>query len=455
MPPQDLAEIARMELARRALLNAPPPPPEEPVSRGEPVTAALTSAQNFMERFVQDPVAGAIQGAASLPFNVRDLISRARGQEPGPRPTWLTPQTTGQKAGFVGEQIGEFFLGGGLIRKIPGVARALMGSRLPNVAARTGVEALTSAGVTGVQTGGDVRAAGLSAAIDAGFTAAFGAFAPIMRRGSQKAMAVATGFNAQDVAHGFDLDNIFKHNLQGTVRGMAKKAEALRIDLGGQLERAVAQHGDIDIDVLDLFNEAVTEVQGLGSRYAVQKAKLPIAEKALLEIIGNEAPNGVLGLVDAQGFKQAIGELGAWATGSGNAAIEASAIETLANTYYRKLREALEVGAPEVIKINKALSEVIPIEKALIRQLPADLKKQLFELGELILISGSLGFASQTESPTLSGLATGTAGLLFLNRMMRSPTGGRGMRALSEPGLGPTVGRVTAGGVTAGANLEQ
>ena len=413
----------------------------------DPATAALEYVRSKLggaAKFTVDPIVGAMKGVGSTSFGIRQMAERAIGREPSERPSFLDPKTTGEEAGFLTEQIGEFFFPSSAAARVPKVARRMSGPSLKAVGTNVAVEGIGGGAVSLAQTGGDTQAAALDAGIDAAFTATFGALGPLLRRGSRKAINAAISPSGTDFKHGFEADNIFKHQLQaGSVKSMRKKAEAARVALGKELRAAVAVYGDVQVDVVELLSKAVADLQGAGAEFAVQKAGLPFAAEQLLKIVEAQAPSGIMGLVDAQGLKRAVGELGAWA--EGNNAIENKAIEELANRFFSQLRNAVVSTAPSVERINQALSEIIPLEQALIRRLPSEEKARIFELGELVVMSGGLGAAF--GSGEFGSVATGTAGLLMLNRMMRSPTGGRLLRVGAEgaPGTGRVLGRTAAG----------
>ena len=412
--------------------------------RGAPAGTATMPEPPRWATFPREVTIGAGKGIASTMLGVSRMVGAvpedARLEHLGIQP----PETTAEKVGFGAEQIGEFFVPGATAGKIPKVAALLGKSGKAGMGIRAGSEAVGAGTVSMAQSGGDIKLASLDAAIDASFTAAFGAFTPLLKHGARKAMNATISPGRTDFAQGFDVDTIFKYKLQaGSVAKMTRKVNKELSRLAGELKAAIAKHGNVEVDVIDLLDDAVKEIRGKGTRFAFQITDLPAAEKRMLDVLQVSTPTGKMGLLDAQGLKQAVGEMGAFA--ENNPAIELRSLELLANTYYQKLRKALEVGAPEVKKINQSLSEIIPINDALIRRLPAAEKARLFELGELVVLSG--GAEVLMGGGSAGRVATGTAGLLLLNRMMRSPTGGRVMHAAGRgaASTGMAVGRTAAG----------
>ena len=361
------------------------------------------------------------------------------------------PEGSAQNTGFAAEQIGEFFVPSAAAARVPRIAAMIARGGKAGLAARTAVEGAGAFGVSGVQTGGDIEAASLGGAIDAGFTAAFGAASPLILKFSRKAMTTAISPSVTDIKHGFRVGNVFKHNLQGSIPQMAQKTKAKIGELAGQLQSAVAKHGDVEIDALNLLQESSEAVRRGGAKNFGKLSDLQAAETKFIDELAQIAPSGKVGLVEAQKLKQAVGEMGAFADGVST--LEMRALENLANEFYSKIRIAVEAGAPEVRAINKALSEVIPINAALIRRLPAHERKRFLELGDMIVISGATG-AIMSGSPIIQA-GGGVAGLLMLSRMTHSAKGSQLLNAAGQglPAAGRTLGRTAA--AIAGENSER
>lgn len=128
-----------------------------------------------LKKAIADPLIGAAKGLGSTVYGAGELASKIPGvphlaelfgADPelarfeGGKPEELEPSNTGQRIGFVGEQIAESFLPGGLVDD---AVRATKGQ---STARRIGDamwrEAASSAGTSMVQTGGDVGASMLA-----------------------------------------------------------------------------------------------------------------------------------------------------------------------------------------------------------------------------------------------------------------------------------------------------
>lgn len=153
---------------------------------GAPKTWAdkIASGNQYLDDYTRVPadlLEGAVSGIAQTVFNGGDLIRRGLGMEriinnPDVKQAMHTPDSFAGAAGHMIEQGAEFIAPVGMATK------AVKGAPL---AARLATEAATAAGVTGVQTGGDVAAMAQTAAT-VGALGAIGAGARAGYRGLLK-----------------------------------------------------------------------------------------------------------------------------------------------------------------------------------------------------------------------------------------------------------------------------
>src|SRR5207247_2241037 len=104
------------------------------------------------------------------------------------------------------------------------------------------------------------------------------------------------------------------------------------------------------------------QIKNAGSMEAVQNAITKLEGEA-------QSLGGHVSVDEAQTLKRAVGVKGAWAYGKSDAD---SALETVANVYTKRLREAIENATPNtaVKTINDQLGELMPVERAIIRRMP-------------------------------------------------------------------------------------
>jgi hypothetical protein len=439
----------------------------------DPATAALTKVRERLgdaAPFTVDPVVGAAKGVGSTAFGMRQVLERLRGFEPpgqiftpgedpglveagvrpkfqlaeaSERPSFLDPKTPGEKAGFFTERIGEFFVPHLAMKRVSILANLLRRPGLPGFISRVAAEGAGAGAVTAAQTGGDAQLAALNASMDAGVTASFGVLGTLTKPASRRVMRTAFGAVSKKIRDkGFDIENIFKYDLQGGFQSMLNRVDAKLKTLRSDLQAAIAREGDTQVDVLTLLEEAVEEVRAGGPKNFGKISDLEKAQDFFLEelISPTVAPDGLTGLVDTQDLKIAVGTFGSFVKGERKADLLAK--EELANEFYAKLRDAIVVASPDVKKINQAFSDLIPIEAALFDRVPKSQRSQLLQLGDLVLISGAAS-AAASGNPAAQ-LGASVAGLLLAVRAIRSPRFAAFLSRTNEA-AGATLGRVLAG----------
>jgi len=144
-----------------------------------------------------DVLRGVAKGAGSTLAHTLDIVPRMAGT---PRvldrpevQSMITPTNPWENIGYGAEQMGEFMVPGGLVRRgaqaVEAATAGARGSTLLNLATRSGLEGMASGGVAGLQTSGDQKAMEQAALIGAGVTAALGAASsaiPAAGRGFEK-----------------------------------------------------------------------------------------------------------------------------------------------------------------------------------------------------------------------------------------------------------------------------
>ena len=338
-------------------------------------------------------------------------------------PELTTPKTTGEKLGFAGEQIAEYFVPASRFAKAGQVVeKGLAGAtKVPRfltntarLATRSGLGAAEVGGVTAVQTGGDKEQIEKSMLLGGGI--------PIVGMGirglagplSRKIENVLVKPTQTDLKGGFKANTIFKYNLGGTLKQTAEKTHSLISSLSNELKSNLAAQ-KTKIPVGQLLSETRKELVGnkvstFGSNLAIRNAFNKFQKE--LKLISK---NGVVDIADAQQLKRSVGKLGAWLRGARDP--ESNATEKVANTLYTKLRIAIENKSPkEVASINAKLSELIPVENAVTRRLTVAERNSLLSLGDIVAaVPGAVNPANWW--------------IFVLNRVLQS---GRTAKALSK-----------------------
>lgn len=235
-----------------------------------------------------------------------------------------------------------------------------------------------------------------------------------------------------DIQDGFNLNTIKQYNLGGSLNTSLEKTQNLLNDFSTQLKNKLGE-SSTKIDLKNVFNDTAKELtdssklKGFGANTKVANTIDQL--KGEVNLVN---PEGGLSIPDAQVVKQAAGNFGAWQYGKPDPDSKAS--EIVYNTFYNKLKSAIEDSSPEGVKsINQQLSKLIPVQNAILRRLPVTERSNAISLNEMI---GLVGSASNPAAlgPTL------------LNMISRSGTAGN---ILSK--FGPKIGGVAvpAAGITA------
>lgn len=414
---------------------APPqgaaPPPAAPNLRDS--IAQVEAAEQIRTQAGNDIVTGLGQSAANVVSNLGTMARKIPGVAAldrlvSPVTVNTTPQTPAQQVGKTAGDVGQFFLPAAGLAKLKsavstgvGVMDALIGA---------GMEAATAAGVQTTQQGttdGVKTTAALAGGTNLGMKAAAKGLG-VMAERIERAMVKPT---QADVAQGFKAENVFKHNVGGSLTQSYDKVSKKIQDLSGKLKTVLKGSKGADVDLATVYADTMADYSG---NKQADEAVSRILQKIEFELNagGVKMGSGTLNLADANLAKQAVGELGAWLHNPGGRLVsDADNItEKVANTFYKHLKIAIENKAVGPVKdLNRQLSELIPIKTAIIRRIPVEQRQNVINLGDMI------------------GFGTGTWGIALANRILRSGQTANAMNAGAEA-AGPianAAGRGAAG----------
>ncbi|HVW99378.1 MAG TPA: hypothetical protein VHA52_02915, partial [Candidatus Babeliaceae bacterium] len=240
-----------------------------------------------------------------------------------------------------------------------------------------------------------------------------------------------------DLADGFSLDTIKKYNLGGSLSDTLQKTQDAMSGLASQLnEKLAGSNSTINLD--DVADQTVKELtdssklKGFGANTAIQNTLQKLKDE-----VGIVNQEGGVSIPDAQVIKQAAGNFGAWKYGQTDP--EAKASEIVYNTFYNKLKNAIEQNSPEGVKeINQELGKLIPVANAVIRRLPVAERSNAISLNDMI------GLVASTFHPAALGPTV-------LNMISKSGVAGN---VLSK--FGPQLGSLaTPAALVTGAQVGQ
>lgn len=368
-----------------------------------------------------------------------DLVSEGDNQAVGLPESVTEASNPTQQTGKTIEKIAEFFVPTGAVVKAgQGANKAIKGLDLAakfgkrgeflesvlNVSARSGIEAGTTGGVTAIQEGGTENVKR---------NALFGAGVPvigkILSKGKQLYGKIATSAGEKiqmsvikpsvvDIRDGFKIENLEKYDLGGSLSQSFTKVNQKMNELSQEL-KSIITDSDAKVDLVNVYSRTLDELGGKTAESFGQNKNLSNVVGKLLDEIAIVADDGVVDLSTAQAVKRAAGTQGSWVFGVVDP--EARAVETVYSKFYSVLKEEIEKasGQSEAIKIiNKQLSDLIPINNAIVRRIP------VAERNNAIGLTDALGLFATVADPKI-------AAVVVVNKASKS---GRVGKALVKSG---------------------
>ncbi len=471
------AKIGAMKIPKEAkaalwdLKNAGPgPPPQERQSPGDvnAAQALLAKHQPLSSQLYDvakslpmvgasiDPIIGAgkelgstawalgnrLQGTNPAPpigpANGRAPLSQPIIQMADKKPDYLEPTNTGQKIGGALATMGEYAAPSAAAAKIPALANL-------GLAGQSVLQAALAGGV-GTARGEDLKGAATDAAMAGGTTAVVGGVAKLLAPlGERIELAILKPVKSDlrgvsgppEVAPQTMVKNLYKYDLGGTLDQSYTKATAKTTELGKQLRQALQDNPAGEVDLLAELSNTEKELMAkapsqFGTNSPIKKA----LDYMFNEIVQVSPKSGKVNVADGQDIKQAVGAMGSWANGMRDA--DSTALETVANAYYTKLKTAIEgaSGQSQLVRdINGQFSEIIPIKNAILRRIPVAARR------EPVSLKGSIALAMGD----IKGLGLAAADMALRN--------GRVANAFVQAGKNPAaVGRAAAPLATGAVN---
>jgi len=357
-----------------------------------PQTQAPTEQSYGVGDAALDAVRGVGAGLASTMFHGGDLIRRGLGMErvinnPDAQAAMTAPPSIAGTVGKAAEQIGEFFLPSG---EIAAGAKALnTGSKLVNLGTRAALEGAAATGVSTLQTGSPEE--GLrTGAITAGTTAALSPVAKLLKPLGEKIESGLVKASRADYTDGFKVGNIFKYKVGGTLDQSFEKVQNKIGDLSKQL-KTVVTNSPREADVAGAFQRARARLgsnpaRTFGTNAQIDAAFNKLESEPFFQSIVKAG--GKADIATAQDMKLAMGDMGAWLHDPSGKTIvdpDSKALEKVANTVYDELKLEIERKAWGPVKdINRQMSDLIPIRRALIRRIPVAARSNVFNMGDLL-----------------------------------------------------------------------
>jgi hypothetical protein len=416
---------------------------QQPLSivKSEPLGAQVDFLDPLgINRFATDAVIGAGKGLLQTIRGGGQLIRNAipalnHGPEVNP-PINIETTNTAQSVGKGAERVAEFMAPAGILGKAKAALKT--GSAILDTLIGAGLEGGSAAAVSSAQKG-STEGAATTGLIAGGSSVALQGLFKAVGAMSQKAETALVKPSAADIRDGFKADTIFKYKLGGSLGQTFEKTDARLKDLGQQLRTALQSEPTAKVDIYRAYSDAADELakdaaKNFGQNAAIQKALTKMGDE--IDIAIGKSSGGLADVLTANELKQATGKLGAWYHAPGGPASvdpDAAAMERVANTFYAKLKDSINAAIPggRINAINREISELIPIQRAVLRRLPVEARSNVIGLGDMLSVVRGDGL----------GLALGAA-----NRLSKSGAAiGAGFKAgQNAPELSAGMARILA-----------
>ena len=230
---------------------------------------------------------------------------------------------------------------------------------------------------------------------------------------------------------GADIENLFKHKVAGGLDKSLSNVEDRVSQLGDELlSKVKKKKGTVNLN--EIFEKTEGEILE-----RVEKGQLTGQNKQILKALDElreelklSTPDGIADTEKLLAIKRAWGKLGKFVR---DAPPELSAKQDVANLLTRNFNDKLLELVPGAKKINKELSELLPLKQPL-RDAAAQAKRNdAISMGDMLLFisGGGAGGAVGGAGGASGGLGL-TAALIAARRLSKSPAFGAGTRKAGE-----------------------
>lgn len=311
----------------------------------------------------------------------------------GVRPKTLEAKGGAERAGFITERIAEFIAPSGVVVKGT-KALGLAGKGIKKLFGRSALEAGVVGGQTLAQKGeidSDVKTAAIIGAMFPGLGAAITKVPSIFGATGRKVQTTVIKPSQKDLKDGFKIENVNKYNLGGSLTQTLEKSNNKLNSLSRELTKTIKTTSDkgVTVNLKSILQETQEDLAQRGGRNfgnikSIQN-QLKSLDGEITEIAGK---NGIVDFIEAQSVKRGAGGKGSWVFGSADP--DARAVEVVYTAFYRKLLENMKkLGSPEMQRLNKQISEIIPIHNAVVRRTPIAERNNAISITDTMAIFAS------------------------------------------------------------------
>lgn len=417
----EIEEALKLAESRGEFSSVSPTPPQQTQPKKEGFFSGIGSdlakrgeSLNNNARRDESLPEYAIQQVGELAGGVNDVAGRVLsplGKAIGGLAKEYTPNL--YKAGkATGEAVGR-----GINKALPDLNSTLTGTRNSDETVR-GIGNILMLGGLAKAVSPVAKEAGV--AVDAAVNSAKN----VSKDAGLKIANVITKPKERDFKAGFKTEHLYDYDLlQNDMGKTVEKTQSTIEDYANQLKQKLAEGNEAGatVNMNSVIDKSIASIKNDKSVLGKQ-TKIDALENLRGEIL-SQHPTGEMNLVDAQMLKREIGAEGAWLESHGGKMIDKDATKKAQaySTAYGQLKTGIEDAAPEGVKeINQHLSNLIPIENALLKRMYVSQRNEVIPLKDMVSAA-----AAMTGHPA-AWLLTGA------NRLANSASVGKGLYNLGK-----------------------
>lgn len=210
---------------------------------------------------------------------------------------------------------------------------------------------------------------------------------------------------------------------KGSLKGAAERTGGIRADANQKFGQVMDANKGVEIDLLQsaanaskkMGQEFVDEGKHAGVLPGIKKG-----EEQWLESLAAKGQTGKVPLKFSQGFKQEVGDAGNFLATD---PAEVKGAARFANEFYRDIRDQQNQQVPDLIPLNRTLSETKPLKEALEDALVRTGKNNLLTPSDLWTLAPALMAGGAGQMAAGPGAAAAAfAAPLAVNRLSKNPT---------------------------------
>lgn len=363
----------------------------KPVTPTVPTQPSQVEKPSLFSKFKSDilaPVAGTALGLTKSGRTIQNLASKGVDKvfgtkgfgapgtiEDAAKTIGIDPTSKQFKTGaFVGEA-GSYMMPGsqaGALTKGAGVGTKML------------VSGVTDAATQAVNAGKVDKQTLYTGLTSAATTGVFDVVGKVLAKTGEAIQNSVIKPNQADMVDGFSMDTVHKYDLGGSLQTTHNKTENVMNAITKERNAKLAS-SKTQIDLDNVYKATIERMKGdklktFGANTGVSKALDDL--KIEIDNIGTK-----VSIPEADVVKRATGQYGAWTYGRPDADTSKQAVY---NVFYNELKKTIENLSPSGVKeLNQQLSELIPVQNAVIRRIPVAERNMPISLTDIIALSAS------------------------------------------------------------------